>query len=149
MGLEGLFGLIFGLILYITIGEKIGETPKDALNMLKEDSLLVWWVVSLPILFLITGIFNITATQVTSSMTRNVWKNFRTILVWVIALLLYYLSGRKDIEIGEQWFMPESFYILLGFFVMVIGITVYYWQKKQEETTSSSEESEESFDDNC
>ncbi len=33
-----------------------------------------WWAACLPLLFLVTGIFNIKATEATLAMTRNVWK---------------------------------------------------------------------------
>ena len=59
-------------------------------------------------MFAMTGVFNILATDVTSSMTRNVWKNFRTIFVWVLVLLIYYSSGNEDL--GEEWIVPDSFF---------------------------------------
>ena len=49
-------------------------------------------------------------------MTRNVWKNFRTILVWVIALIIFYIGDNQ--AYGEEWQSPESIYILVGFMVM-------------------------------
>ena len=84
----------------------------------------------MPFLFLVTGVFNIKATEVTSAMTRNVWKNFRTVLVWTIALGIFYLGNNS--AYGEAWHTPESFVILLGFTVMGCGITAYYWFKEQE-----------------
>ena len=72
----------------------------------------------------VTGIFNIAATGVTSSMTRNVWKNFRTCLIWIVSLIIFYATGNP--ELGEEWIMPGSFYILIGFAVMLAGVYVYY-----------------------
>jgi protein-S-isoprenylcysteine O-methyltransferase Ste14 len=66
--------------------------------------------------------------EVTSAMTRNVWKNLRTVLVWLVALLIFYIGGNTDY--GESWFTPESFYILSGLLVMSAGIGVYYWYKE-------------------
>jgi len=136
LGMEGSFGLIFGVILYFVLGEQFGETPNDVWKLIQDDPSLAWWIVALPFLFLVSAIFNITATQVTSSMTRNVWKNLRTALVWVMSLLMYYTTD-GDSNIGEPWYIPESFYVLGGFSIMVFGIIVYYWQKKMEDEQST------------
>merc|ERR1711957_996756 len=93
-----------------------------------------WWFVGLPFLFLLTGVFNIKATEVTSAMTRNVWKNFRTVLVWAIALGCFYLGNNP--AYGEAWYTPESYIILFGFMVMGCGIIIYYWFKEQEQPES-------------
>ena len=78
----------------------------------------------LPFLFLVTGVFNIKATRVTSAMTRNVWMNMRTVLIWALALGIFYLGNNAVYE--EAWYTPESFIILLFFGVMSTGIIVYY-----------------------
>jgi hypothetical protein len=129
LGMEGSYGLVLGLIIYFTIGDKIGiEDTGLTMQLLREHPKLLWWMAALPFLFLVTGIFNIKATEVTSAMTRNVWKNLRTVLVWLVALLIFYIGGNTDY--GESWFTPESFYILLGLLVMSAGIGVYYWYKE-------------------
>mmetsp|Transcript_4294 Transcript_4294/g.6288 ORF Transcript_4294/g.6288 Transcript_4294/m.6288 type:complete len:433 (-) Transcript_4294:139-1437(-) len=130
LGMEGCYGLCLGLLLYFTMGGELGAEKSLTAKMMTDDHDIILYMVGLTILFLITGIFNIKATEVTSAMTRNVWKNFRTILVWVVSLLLYYLGNNK--QYGEPWLMPESFYTLLGFIVMFVGITVYYWFKTKE-----------------
>merc|ERR1712216_514424 len=121
------YGFCIGLIIYLTIGDHLKiEDIDTTMSILSENAKLRWWIVGLPLLFLITGIFNIKATEVTSAMTRNVWKNLRTVLVWAIALCLYYIGNNGY---GEAWRTPGSFYILLGFLVMTSGIVVYYWYK--------------------
>jgi len=144
LGMEGLYGFCIGLIIYLTVGEQLKiEDIDTTISILSENSKLRWWIVGLPLLFLITGIFNIKATEVTSAMSklcapsfaslvqylksntpkssllidaaRNVWKNLRTVLVWAIALCLYYIGNNGY---GEAWRTPGSFYILLGFLVM-------------------------------
>jgi len=132
LGMEGLYGFVIGLVIYSTIGDKFGiEDVDDTMSMLMKNATLRWWLLGLPFLFLVTGIFNIKATEVTSAMTRNVWKNLRTVLVWIIALCIFYLGN--DSDYGEAWHVPESWYILLGFSVMTSGIVVYYWYKSQEQ----------------
>mmetsp|Transcript_12871 Transcript_12871/g.25907 ORF Transcript_12871/g.25907 Transcript_12871/m.25907 type:complete len:247 (-) Transcript_12871:2564-3304(-) len=132
LGMEGLYGFVIGLIIYATIGNKFGiEDIDDTISMLMNNATLRWWLLGLPFLFLLTGIFNIKATEVTSAMTRNVWKNLRTVLVWSIALCIFYLGNNS--KYGEAWHNPDSFFILLGFSVMTSGIVVYYWYKSQEQ----------------
>jgi len=147
LGMEGAYGFGLGLILYFTIGDKLGiEDTSLTIQLLREEPQLLWWMVALPFLFLVTGIFNIKATEVTSAMTRNVWKNLRTVLVWLISLLIFYIGGNADY--GESWFTPESYYILCGLFVMSAGICVYYRNKKEKLTTSSCTFTEEREEEN-
>lgn len=115
LGMEGLYGVSVGFIIYITVGDKLGiEEIDSTLETLRNNPR--WWIVGLPFLFTITGIFNIKATEATSAMTRNVWKNFRTVVIWVIALVIYYIGC--NVAYGEEWHMPESMYILVGFMIM-------------------------------
>lgn len=131
LGFEGLYGFVIGLIIYTTVGSQFNiEDIDSTMASLRNNPKLIWWLVGLPILFLITGVFNIKATEVTSAMTRNVWKNFRTVCVWIAALCIHYIG--KNPALGEDWHIPESFYILLGFMVMFIGVVVYYFYKDQE-----------------
>jgi hypothetical protein len=76
------------------------------------------------VVFFTAGIYSILGTAVTSSMTRNVWKNFRGLVVWIAALLIYYAIGDEDL--GEPWPIPVSSVTLSGFSVMVGGLYVYY-----------------------
>mmetsp|Transcript_34254 Transcript_34254/g.82834 ORF Transcript_34254/g.82834 Transcript_34254/m.82834 type:complete len:455 (+) Transcript_34254:219-1583(+) len=134
LGLEGLYGFCIGLIVYLAFGDRFGiEDINSTISMLENNSKLRWWIVGLPLLFLLTGYFNIRATEVTSAMTRNVWKNMRTVLVWVLALGIYYLGSGAY---GEAWLIPESFLILFGFMVMCTGIIIYYWRKGQEQSNA-------------
>jgi len=126
LGMEGLIGLVFGIFLYFPIAPLLGERPTETWELLQQPG-LAWYAVGLTFLVLITGIFNILATGVTSSMTRNVWKNLRTALVWIIGLIIFYSTTYDDL--GEEWVMPGSIFILGGFAVMAGGITVYYRNK--------------------
>jgi hypothetical protein len=73
------------------------------------------------LMLIAAGMFSILGTAVTSSMTRNMWKNFRGLVVWIAALIIYYAIGDEDL--GEPWL---SFMILGGFSVMLIALYVYY-----------------------
>ncbi|KAL3798927.1 hypothetical protein ACHAW5_001654, partial [Stephanodiscus triporus] len=120
LGMEGSYGFCVGLVAYATIGRsdlwRGIEDVDSTLSTVRDNASVRRWVVGLPFLFLVTGIFNIKATEATSAMTRNVWKNMRTLLVWVVSLGIFYLG--RDSDYGEAWHTPESAYILFGFTVM-------------------------------
>ncbi|KAL3808276.1 hypothetical protein ACHAXA_001165 [Cyclostephanos tholiformis] len=132
LGMEGFYGLVLGLIVYVAFGDKLSwiEDVNITLSTMREDSSVRIWMIGLPILFLITGIFNSKATEATSAMTRNVWKNVRTLLIWIVALGIFYIGRNPDY--GEAWHTPESAHILFGFGIMTAGIVVYYRYKEQE-----------------
>eukprot|EP00804_Cyclotella_cryptica_P013478 CCRYP_005195-RA/>CCRYP_005195-RA protein AED:0.36 eAED:0.36 QI:822/1/1/1/1/1/2/66/493 len=123
VGMEGLFGLVIACVLYFPASPLLGEDPSETISDLKDRQIIVLSI-GWALLVTVTGIFNIAATGVTSSMTRNVWKNLRTCLIWITGLSIYYYTGNHDL--GEEWVVPGSFYILLGFVVMLIGIYMYY-----------------------
>jgi len=124
LGMEGLFGLAFGIPLYFLFSsEHIYFTRFN----------LVWGV-GIVLVVLLTGLFNLYATEVTSSMTRNVWRQFRTALVWVTGLLIYYMGS--DLGIGEPWSNPSSWFILGGFSVIVMGVYGYYSDRSMEKIFS-------------
>mgnify|MGYP000066293003 CR=1 FL=1 len=124
VGMEGSFGLIVALILYFPLAPLFDEQPSTVLEDLQNNSEIIGLSIGWGLLVTVTGVFNIAATGVTSSMTRNVWKNFRTALIWIVSLVIFYATGNP--ELGEEWFIPGSFYILIGFAVMLIGVYVYY-----------------------
>lgn len=118
MGMEGMFGLILGLAICI------GFSP-EALPVWEKSEIL--FATGFVFLVLVTGILNISATALTSSMTRNVWKQFRTMLVWLIGLGIYYVFSQKNADgFGEQWVLPGSIYVLGSFSVIIFGVYVYY-----------------------
>ena len=124
LGLEGCFGLLFGVPLYLCFAPRFGESPAATRDAIAASPSKAGAMVGLTLLFTLTGVFNIMATSVTSSMTRNVWKNFRSAVVWIMGLAIYYSSGNTSL--GEAWRVPASFGILLGFAVMILGVCLYY-----------------------
>jgi hypothetical protein len=57
-------------------------------------------------------------------MTRNMWKNFRGLVVWIAALIIFYAVG--DEGIVEPWSIPGPFMILAGFRIMLVAFYVFY-----------------------
>jgi len=126
LGMEGLFGLLFGIPLYLYFAPRFAESPSATWETIASSPSKAGSMVGLTLLFTITGIFNIMATGVTSSMTRNVWKNFRTVLVWAFGLVLFYSTQNEDL--GEEWIYPNSVFVLFSFSVMLSGAYIYYTQ---------------------
>jgi len=119
LGMEGLFGLVFGVPIYLLFFAE--DITFSRFNMEYEFGLVL--------LVLITGVLNIRTTEVTSSMTRNVWKQFRIILVWILGLSVYYVgSGDRlgELRLGEPWVFPGSVFVLGGFSVILTGVYFYY-----------------------
>jgi drug/metabolite transporter (DMT)-like permease len=126
LGIEGILGSLIAIPLYIGFGQYFQEDPGKIFESIAHNTGYVCYIVFLVFIFYAGGIFQIMSTGVTSSMTRNVWKNFRGVVVWVISLTVYYSSAHG--EYGEAWSSPESPMVLLGFLVMMIGTIVYYRQ---------------------
>ena len=124
VGMEGAYGIVIAIILYFPIAPLLGENPSDVASSLSSKDNVIGLAIGWTLLVTVTGIFNIAATAVTSSMTRNVWKNMRTLLVWIMGLILFYATGSS--ELGEGWYIPGSFFILLSYGVMCVGIFIYY-----------------------
>ena len=118
LGMEGLIGLIVASLLYI---------PLLWIHYGVPDHLMTtgWgYALYLTLLFGLTAVLNILATAVTSSMTRNVWKNFRTLLVWIAGLLL------SCWNLGEPWRIPQSLIVPAGSVFMFAGVYLYYRDTK-------------------
>ena len=124
LGMEGCFGLLFGVPLYLLFARRLGEAPAATRDAIASSPSKAGAMVGLTLLFTLTGVFNIMATSVTSSMTRNVWKNFRTVLVWAFGLILFYATHNDDL--GEEWVWPNSVLVLGAFCVMLSGAYIYY-----------------------
>jgi hypothetical protein len=132
LGMEGLFGLIVGIPLFVlytySSDDNDDNSPMASLTTLEQSTWTQVYITFLTAIFTLTGIFNIQTTAVTSSMTRNMWKNVRTLVVWIVGLLIFYLGGNDNL--GEEWLTPDSYFILMGFLVMLSGIYVYYKHKE-------------------
>ena len=100
----------------------------QSMSILTNDPTLGWFSVGLILLVSITGAFNIYSTAETSAMTRNLWKNTRAILVWIIGIIAWYASdGDPNMNtIGESLHPLYSPLQAIGFGVMCLGIYVYY-----------------------
>lgn len=126
LGLEGVYDVVLGLALYFACGPALGHDPMHSLRRAGESTIALCMTFLLLAVFCVSGIFQILSTGVTSSMTRNMWKNFRGLIVLVVGIVLYFSSGSGDHVIGEKFQSPETMLNLGAFAVILAGLLVYY-----------------------
>lgn len=124
LGLLGLSALSIAVIVYFPLATALGQGPSTILDELANNSQLIAYCVGFSLLNTITDTFNILSITRTSAMTRVLWRNLRTGIVWVLGLVIFYSSGKP--QFGEGWNIPASFYTLGAFVVMLCGIWAYY-----------------------
>ena len=127
LGMEGAIGLVIGILCYLPMSRFLGQDPWEPLNGSLNEMENSGFAIFITLLFLLTAIYNISATAVTSSMTRNLWKNLRTQLVWVFGLVIYFSTGDEDM--GEPWGIPSSLIVPMASVIMGVGIWFYYKDK--------------------
>lgn len=127
VGSEGLVSLFLGLALYVPMAPLMEEiSPVHTWNTMTADIFLVVWTVVSFVLFAMSILSQVYALAWTSTTTRNIWEQLRSILVWVIGLALYYLLDGK---FGEPWVSPYSWFVLLSFCVLISGLFIYYYRQ--------------------
>uniref|UniRef100_A0A7S3L5U7 EamA domain-containing protein n=1 Tax=Amphora coffeiformis TaxID=265554 RepID=A0A7S3L5U7_9STRA len=131
LGMEGLIGFFIGSVVFIPLAHFWGQGNPWTVLLNNSTWKSAWFALYIIVLFTLTGMANISATAATSSMTRNVWKNIRTLLVWAIGLVLHYVVAVQMswASVGEVWSLPSSLIVPLASVVMFIGIRVYYKDK--------------------
>lgn len=127
LGFEGLYGLILAVVLLFGIGPLFGYVPRIG-DLFRTTESTTSTLILILVLFL-GGLYSILGTAVTSSMTRNMWKNFRGLVVWIVGLAIYYSHE----GFGEPFLIPGSFMLLNGFIVMLIGLYAYYYTEQDQQ----------------
>ena len=125
LGLLGISALSIALIVYFPLALVLGQGPTTILDEFANSSQLIPFCVGFVLLNTITDTFNILSITRTSAMTRVLWRNLRTCLVWAMGLIIFYSTNNS--QLGEEWHIPASFYTLGAFVVMLCGIWAYYF----------------------
>lgn len=127
LGMEGLIGFAIGAVGFLPMSRILGKD--NPWELLRHDTTAAAgaFAVYLTLIFTITGIANISTTAATSSMTRNVWKNVRTLLVWAAGLVIHAFTLETTFPVvGEAWSMPSSLMVPVSSVIMCLGIRFYY-----------------------
>ncbi|KAF1319928.1 Drug/metabolite transporter, partial [Globisporangium splendens] len=131
VGLEGLWGLVFYVILIpvltLTPASSTGfskiwhENFYDSFVKVSNSPTLVALILAY---IVAVGTLNVTANYVTkhlSAVMRSIAETLRTLGVWMLSLFVYYVLKWQDPNsAGEQWTL-YSWVELLGFVLMVYG----------------------------
>jgi hypothetical protein len=136
-GFESFWGFVIGAFVVLPIvnsvpgveGRGIHENMADTLAQLKNNP----WIVLLIIFsFSCESVYSfasIALTEATSAVGRTLIESFRTFLIWVIQVSLFYGLSRtqslaKYRTIGEEWCVG-SWIQLAGYAVLIIGLLSY------------------------
>ncbi|ETP48598.1 hypothetical protein F442_05677 [Phytophthora nicotianae P10297] len=135
VGLEGLWGLVFYVILVpiLTLTPATGsafattwhEDFVDSFVQVKNSPALIALILAY---IVAVGTLNVTGNYVTkhlSAVMRSITETLRTLGVWMLSLFVYYVvQWQGSASPGEEW-TTYSWLELLGFVLMVYGTLAY------------------------
>ncbi|CAH0514805.1 unnamed protein product [Peronospora belbahrii] len=136
VGFEGLWGLVFYVVLVpvltftpADIGSAFARTWHedfvDSFVQVKNSPTLMVLILAY---IVAVGTLNVTGNYVTkhlSAVMRSITETLRTLGVWIVSLIVYYVMQWQDMTSpGEQW-TTYSWLELLGFVMMVYGTLAY------------------------
>lgn len=129
---EGVFGIMHCLfwvfpILYFLPGSDHGrlEDTWDALFMLTHSWAVAGIIFTDMTMMLFYNICGMEVTDSLSAVHRVVIETMRTLFVWLVDLLIFYVL--TDGTLGESW-TPYSYLQLAGFALLVAGTVLYNWE---------------------
>ncbi|GJQ13292.1 hypothetical protein GpartN1_g5083.t1 [Galdieria partita] len=142
---EGLFGVAMMLLLVFPLAYWIPGQDSGSLENILDSFIMIEhsWVLQGILLMdvscmLFFNYFSMNVTKLSSSMFRTLLETMRTMIVWIVDILIYYVISQG--RFGEPW-TQYSFLQVIGFILLVIG-TFHY---SQYPTLPSSEEEEEEW----
>jgi len=130
VGMEGVWGLVISVCISIPLcwylpGDDVGghyENFEDSVVKMENSTTLVLVMLAYWVGVLGYNVCAILVTQEMSAVHHTFLDGFRTISVWTVSLLTYYIF--PDSGFGEPW--NESSYLqLVGFTLMIYGTLVY------------------------
>lgn len=81
LGLEGWYGVVMAVPLYFAIGPSLGYYPVASFQKAFGSAASIGYTLGFMVIILAAGMYSLMATSSTSAMTRNMWKNFRGLVV--------------------------------------------------------------------
>lgn len=139
VGLEGLWGTIITMAVFLPIIQNIGsvkdegngvhEDSIDTLIMIGNDTTLLVWVILYVIFILLYNVTGMFVTNITSAVVRTILEGLRTLCIWFVQLIIYYSIrnipyGHEHSTLGEEW-TPWSWMQLSGFLLLFTGMLLY------------------------
>lgn len=123
LGTQGLYGLIMALPLYYAIGPLLGYQPAEAIQPAFASIGTACFLAFLVVFILMFWLSLLIVVARTSVVTKNIVSGIRGLVVWLCALVIFYASGQGGF--GEEWSLPRSPILLVGFIVLMGGVYVY------------------------
>lgn len=137
VGLEGMWGTIITCVLFLPIiqnmkgpeGNGIHEDTLDTFLMIKNNTVLIVFVIIYVIVILLYNVTGMFVTNITSAVVRTILEGLRTLCIWIVQLIIYYSTknieyGRHHPDIGES-LTPWSAMQLAGFLLLFTGMLTY------------------------
>lgn len=127
-GMVGAWGILFCALIFLPIAQFL---PGEEGNGLREDSIETAIMIkentniqlTLVLLFIVVFVYNHTMRlliHVTQATTMQVLGGMRTLCVWAVALLMYFVWP----EYGEKW-KWSTWIELAGFLILMFGVFLY------------------------
>ncbi|EAY08120.1 hypothetical protein TVAG_497440 [Trichomonas vaginalis G3] len=136
VGLEGMWGTIITCALFLPIiqnmkgpeGNGIHEDTLDTFIMIKNNTVLIIFVIFYVLVILLYNVTGMFVTNITSAVVRTILEGLRTLCIWIVQLIIYYAAPRsyfnKHPDIGEA-LTPWSAMQLAGFLLLFTGMLTY------------------------
>lgn len=136
-GFQSFWAFLIGALILIPIsnimpgeeGNGLHEDIKDTFLMLKNNKEIVV-IISMSVLIeSIYQMSSVTLTELTSAVIRTLVESFRTFLLWIIQLAIFYgfkkhPTLQKYRGIGEEW-SKGSWLQLFGYLLLLFGLLTY------------------------
>lgn len=141
VGWEGVFGTLLSGFVMLPAVHYIGGSDcgrqEDAIDTLKQfhDPLVCMLVLAYVFGLALMNYFSMELSRLLSAVVRNLVSGVRTVLVWIISVILYYAVGKSYGEQIGLWSIVE----LCGF-VLLIGGSVLYSKAKETQLPSKAEQ---------
>jgi hypothetical protein len=137
VGLEGLWGTIVTIIVFLPMTQFIGgqegngihEDTLDTFLMLGHDPVLLVFVIFYVLVILAYNVTGMFVTNITSAVVRTILEALRTLCIWLVQLIMHYASvgttwGNHHPDIGEEWTV-WSYMQAVGFVLLFTGMLLY------------------------
>jgi drug/metabolite transporter (DMT)-like permease len=136
-GFESFCGFLIGACVVLPIvnvgpgieGQGLHEDIHDTLAQLRHNPVIIALIVVAFTCESVYQLASVALTEATSAVVRTLVESFRTFLIWVVQLGLFYGLSRvpslaKYRTIGEEWAIG-SWIQLIGYVILILGLMTY------------------------
>jgi uncharacterized membrane protein len=147
-GLESSWGFLIGAVVLLPIvhnvpgveGRGLHENVFDTFAQLQDNGYVILILTMCVVLECVYSVASVSLTEATSAVARTLIESFRTFLIWIVQLALFYGLSRTESfskykTIGEEW-AAGSWVQLAGYILLIIGLLTYrgmvFWRPRKE-----------------